>query len=285
MKLSPKLLIPATLVLTALVSTSTAAQAQSIGASYYRSYGGNVAYGYVSADAGAHLDKSRYVSHRVVQHTYDVGAGAHVRAGVTVLWRSIDAFRCEADAGMHDDTGSTSGTSAAITGLLRIGPWTLASYNRTYDLTATHNFGPYSLFGGGLRALFWVGPVPLTVQGDAGCGARATFQVNLNPFEHFARATPSANGWAYGSMSAGVGVPGFSAGAVSTLQLANATLGYTLSADLEDGVSGQLGYSMVPIAIYLGLYAEVNLWYWHEYWYRQIYSWSAGSVSGTTVLN
>jgi len=260
------------------------AAAGEISASYTKSYGGSIASGYLSGGASAFSTSETYNSNGVPQHAYDVGADAHLVAGVKVFWVNAEAFRFETAGELSDDTGSTSGTQGDVHGLVRIGPWTVYNVQSDFDLTASKSFGPYSLFGGGLKAVWWLGPVPVTVKGDAGCGAQVSFQVNLNPLEHLARATPSARAWQYGSAKAYVSALGFSAGAWATLKLADTTLAYTLQADLEDGLSGWFSYQVAPISIYLKLYTKVNLWYWKETWYKFIYSWSASSSSGQKNL-
>ena len=257
---------------------------ESIDASWSRYYGGSVARGYAIAEASTSLESSSYTQFGMEEHVYDVEGSALARGGVRIFGSWRDAFRVEASAEMHDDTGVSQGSNGAIDAFARIGPWTLASYSAEYDLTATRSFGPYNLFGNGITATWWLGPAPVTVRARASCGASTTLALHLNPIEHQARVSPDARGWLNGTMSAGIGLSGFSAGVSSTLRLADTTVGFDLVADLEDGLSGFFTYSMNPIRIYMRLYARVSLWYWNQTWYLTVYSWSANTYGGSRQL-
>lgn len=274
---------------TILLSATTLAlagisSAQSVGTSYHRAFGSTFAGGYFHADAGLSMTNESYVQDEIPQNAYSIDGGTNLHAGVTLFWRSLEAFRFQANGSLDDDTGSLSGTTSSVSGLVRVGGYTLYNINEEHELTTTRSFGPYNVFPGNLTAMWWLGPVPLTASANAGSGAAINLQLNANPFEHQVRVTTTPRAWQYGWASAGVGVYGFSAGIHTTLTLANTSLSFPLIADLEDGLSGYMAFTMHPIAIWLRLYATVNLWFWHQTWYLTLYSWSAGAITSTYQL-
>ena len=273
-------------LLGAAVAVAPDADAQSKKSSWYKGYGsGSVATGWASAYAGTDRDEEMYFQFGLLHHRYALDIGANAKAGVKLLGHNVEAFRMEVAGHMEDDTGSYSGTSGESHALLRIAGLTYVDYKKEFDLTYTKNFGPYSIMKGGVKSLWWLGPVPITVGGDAGNGNQLVAKANLNPFQNDARGTVAAVGWQYGKMWAGVGGWLFTGGISATLKMAHTTLGYTLRADLEEGVSGTLELVLEPIKLYLKLFAKVNVWWWKKTWTKTIYSWSAGKIGAVYPLH
>ncbi|NOT31833.1 MAG: hypothetical protein HOP15_15415 [Planctomycetes bacterium] len=274
--------LQALLLTTSSLALAGLADAQSVGTSYSRSFGSSLAGGSFHADAGLSLASESYEQDQILHHAYDLDGDANLYAGVSLFSRTLEAFRFQARASLSDDTGSLNGTSGALSGLVRVGGYTVYSALAEEELAASRSFGPYNIFPGDLSATWWLGPVPVTIRANAGSGAALSVQLNANPIEHQVRVTGTPRAWQYGWASVGLNWGVFSTGLQANLTLANSTLSLPLIADLEDGFSGALALSMNPIAIYLRLFATVNLWFWQQSWYLTLYSWSARSI-GTTL--
>lgn len=276
----------ACVLLAAAVLVAPNADAQSKASTWYKGYGsGSVATGWASAYAGTDRFEESYVQYGALENRYALDVGANAKAGIKVLGYNVEAFRMEVAGHMEDDSGTLQGTNGETHALLRIAGLTYVDYNKEFDLTYTKNFGPYSIMKGGVKSLWWLGPVPITVGADAGNGNKLVAKASLNPFENDARGTVAAVGWQYGKMWAGVGGWLFTGGISATLEMAHTTLSYTLRADLEEGVSGYLQLVLEPIALYLKLFAKVNVWWWKQTWTKTIYKWSAGKIGATYPLH
>ena len=255
-------------------SSANADQLAHIGANFNKTYGNpSIAAGYFTAGADAYVwgNSSGDRSTKAI---------AYVDAGVTVFNFNVSALDFEVYGSCWV---APEGNHAEAHGHLRIGPYSVFNQTSTASIGVSHEFGPYSVLGGGVEATFWVGPVPITVGIDAGVGAEIGVNVGADVAEHAMYVTPNARGFIYGSASAGVGAFGFSAGVSATLNLADTTLGYTLTADTEDGLSGSFGLDMLPLAIDISLYASVAIWPWYETWTLPIYDYYADPISISSI--
>lgn len=131
----------------------------------------------------------------------------------------------------------------------------------------------FNLFGpNGVSASVPVGPISMTLKGNAGCGfsrsanwllPAATATVGLN-------ATGGAH--AFANASVGFGIPGFSLGVGLNGKILEQTLTGNVSASGLWGLSGSMTYTLKAISLTLYAYAEA---FWHT-WTTDLCSWSAG---------
>lgn len=146
----------------------------------------------------------------------------------------------------------------------------------TNSSTFAQSTSTFNLIPGGVSVSVPVGPISVTIAGNAGCSfgrsanwllPAATSKVGLNG---------SANAYAFANASVSFGIPGFNVGVGLQGKILEQTLGANLSADGLWGLSGGVTYTLK--AITLQLYAWATALYT---WTTNLCSWSAGQV----VLN
>jgi hypothetical protein len=145
---------------------------------------------------------------------------------------------------------------------------TFASWSQTFNLFGTN----------GVSASVPVGPVSVSLRGNAGCGMGASGNFLLPAATSRVAVTGAANAYAFADARVGVGIPGFGLGVGLQGRVAQQSLNFSVAADGLSGLSGSATYTLN--AITLRLYAWAQALYT---WTTNLTSWSAGSVSRNLV--
>ena len=140
---------------------------------------------------------------------------------------------------------------------------TFASWSQTFNLFGTN----------GVSASVPVGPVSVSLRGNAGCGMGASGNFLLPAATSRVAVTGAANAYAFADARVGVGIPGFGLGVGLQGRVAQQSLNFSVAADGLSGLSGSATYTLN--AITLRLYAWAQALYT---WTTNLTSWSAGSV-------
>lgn len=145
---------------------------------------------------------------------------------------------------------------------------TFASWSQTFNLFGTN----------GVSASVPVGPVSVSLRGNAGCGMGASGNFLLPAATSRVAVTGSANAYAFADARVGVGIPGFGLGVGLQGRVAQQSLNFSVAADGLSGLSGSATYTLN--AITLRLYAWAQALYT---WTTNLTSWSTGSVTRNLV--
>lgn len=145
---------------------------------------------------------------------------------------------------------------------------TFASWSQTFNLFGTN----------GVSASVPVGPVSVSLRGNAGCGMGASGNFLLPAATSRVAVTGAANAYAFADARVGVGIPGFGLGVGLQGRVAQQSLNFSVAADGLSGLSGSATYTLN--AITLRLYAWAQALYT---WTTNLTSWSTGSVSRNRV--
>ncbi len=140
---------------------------------------------------------------------------------------------------------------------------TFASWSQTFNLFGTN----------GVSASVPVGPVSVSLRGNAGCGMGASGNFLLPAATSRVAVTGAANAYAFADARVGVGIPGFGLGVGLQGRVAQQSLNFSVAADGLSGLSGSATYTLN--AITLRLYAWAQALYT---WTTNLTSWSTGSV-------
>lgn len=136
----------------------------------------------------------------------------------------------------------------------------------------------FNLIPGGVSYPIPVGPVTVTLAGNAGCGfsrsanwllPAATASVGLN-------ATASA--YLFADAHVGFGIPGFGLGVGINGHVLQQTLNASLTANAVWGLSGGVTYTLQAISIHLYAWAQAI-----HTWTTNLTSWSSAMVTRTLV--
>lgn len=203
--------------------------------------------------------------------TYELGnASAEFRATASVLKMSKEVAEIVGNATNIMNNGVQNRS-----GVFRVEVLGYSVINAT--LTSNSTFGAansvFNLIPGGVSVSVPVGPISVTIAGNAGCGfgrsanwllPAATAQVGINA---------SANAYAFANASVSFGVPGFNVGVGLQGKILEQTLTVGLNASAIWGLSGDAAYTLKAIS--LQFYAWATALYT---WTTNLTSWSAGQV-------
>lgn len=204
--------------------------------------------------------------------TYELGmASAEFSATARVLQQSSEVVEIIGNA-----TNVMNGGVQQRNGLFRIELLGYPIVNSTFANSSTFASAgqQFNLIPGGVSVSVPVGPIAITLTGNAGCGYNrsanwllpaATASVGLN-------ATTSAH--AFANAQVGFGVPGFGIGVGVQGNILQQTLSGNVNANAVWGLSGSMSYTLQPIV--LTLYAWAQALYT---WTTNLCSWSAGQVT------
>ena len=136
----------------------------------------------------------------------------------------------------------------------------------------------YSLFPSAVSVSVPVGPVSVTIGGNAGCGFGRSANWLLPAASSTVGINAQANAYAFVNASVSFGIPGFNVGVGLQGKVLEQSLNVNLSASGLWGLSGGATYSLK--AITLSLYAWATaLWTWDT----TLCSWSAGQILLTLI--
>lgn len=229
---------------------------------YDKSIGNSWLGGSVHAYAGIVRQKSG---------AYELAHGAlEFSANASVLKHGIEVAEIAASASNQMNGGTQSRSGYWRIDVLGYTVLTQSFQNSSTFAAQTSTF---NLFGSnGVSADVPVGPITMSLKGNAGCGftrsanwllPAATAQVGLNA---------SAAAHAFANASVGFGIPGFGLGVGLEGKILEQTLAGNVSASGTWGLSGSMTYTLKAITLTLYAYAEAL---WQE-WRTNLCSWSTG---------
>jgi hypothetical protein len=177
-------------------------------------------------------------------------ATGEARAWVSLLGREYNAFRARAGCNYDDVSEAQNNWVTVDAGIFHV-------FDQRRTATITANVSNYAMLLVPPTG-FMVGPVPVTVSVNAGVsyGLNGSFGGTS-----FVGLQGEGRAFANGSMSAGVGIPGFSAGVLGILMFGDTR------PELSVGVSpttaaGTVSVSCSPVSLYCFLYAEA---FWQRF--------------------
>lgn len=208
--------------------------------------------------------------------TYELGnATAEFRATANLLRMSAEVAEIVGTAAnvMNNGVQTRSGS-------FRIEVLGYAVVNSSFTNSSTFAAAnsTFNLIPGGVSYPIPVGPVTVTIAGNAGCG----FSRSANWLLPAATATiglnASAGAYAFADAHVGVGIPGFGLGVGIRGHVLEQTLAANCNASAVWGLSGGVTYNLQPISIQLYAWAQAIYT-----WTTTLTSWSAGLISRTLV--
>ncbi|MEO6594126.1 MAG: hypothetical protein ABIP94_05185 [Planctomycetota bacterium] len=149
--------------------------------------------------------------------------------------------------------------------------------NTSFSNSSTFGYvnSQFDLIPGGVSYPIPVGPVSITVAGNAGCGFSRSANLLLPAATAKIGITASGRAYAFADAHVGVGIPGFTLGVGINGHVLEQTLSANCSADAVWGLSGQVSYTLQAISITLYAFADTIF----HYWSTNVASWAAGLVS------
>jgi hypothetical protein len=210
---------------------------------------------------------------RQKQGTYELGSlTGQFRVNANVLKQSLEVAEIYGNASnvMNNGVQSRSGLYR-----LELLGFTLSSNSFTNSSTFASASSTYNLFPGtGISASVPLAVGSVTLRGNAGCG----FSRSANWLLPAATATvglnATATAYAYASTSVSYGIPGFNVGVGLRGQIAHQTLSAGASASAVWGLTGNIGYTLRAIDLYLYVWATA-LYTWDT----TLCSWSSGATT------
>lgn len=230
--------------------------------SYDRAIGNSWLGGSVHAYAGMVRQKSG---------TYELGqASLEFRGAASVLKQSLEVAEIVGNAAnvMNNGVQNRSGYFRVdVLGFSVVN----ASFQNNSTFAAANSV--FNLFGAnGVTASVPVGPVSVTLKGNAGCGFSRSANWLLPAATASIGANATASAYAFANAQVGVGIPGFSLGVGLQGKILEQSLTGNVNANATWGLSGSVTYTLKAITLQLYAYAEA---FWQQ-WTTNLTSWSAG---------
>ena len=204
--------------------------------------------------------------------TYELGmASAEFSATARVLQQSREVVEIIGSATNVMNNGVQNRN-----GLFRIELLGYPLINSTFQNNSTFASASqqFNLIPGGVSVSVPVGPISLTLTGNAGCGYSRSANWLLPAATATIGLNASLSAHAFANAQVGFGVPGFGVGVGIQGNILQQTLGANVNASAVWGLSGSVSYTLQPIVI--SLYAWAQALYT---WTTNLCSWSAGTVS------
>ena len=233
--------------------------------SYDRSIGNSWLGGSVHAYAGMVRQKSG---------TYELGnASLEFRGAASVLKQSLEVAEIVGTASnvMNNGVQNRSGYCRIdVLGYSVVN----ASFQNNSTFAAANSV--FNLFGpNGVSASVPVGPVSVTLKGNAGCGFSRSANWLLPAATASIGANATASAYAFANAQVGVGIPGFGLGVGLQGKIMEQSLSGNITANATWGLSGGVTYTLKAISLQLYAYAEA---FWQQ-WTTNLTSWSAGLIT------
>lgn len=209
--------------------------------------------------------------------TYELGfANAEFRATGSVLQHSLELAEIYGVASNIENNGVQSRSGQFRVEVLG---YPVINGSFTNSSTFAQATSTYNLFpGNGVSVSVPVGPVSVTIGGNAGCGFTRGANWLLPAGSSDVGLNASASAYAFAHASVSFGIPGFNVGVGLQGNILQQTLSGSINASPVWGLSGHFGYTLNPIT--LSLYAWATALYT---WTTTLCSWSATSVSFNLV--
>lgn len=234
-----------------------------ISRSFYRSLGADP----LSGSFNLFAEASKWTSGA----TNGVSAKANTIANVNLFGVNREVFRFEADGTLRLDNSAAPATSRI---LARVGGYDVANVN-TNQLSISQGIQVRATVLNASQTYWLAGFIPITVHASAGLQSAGTVSLNANVGDAKVTMTATPSASLFGSASAGVGIVVASAGVYADLDLFNSSFEFPISVDANTGLGASMRYVFQPIAVSLGIYAELDFFFWSDYYSWAIYSWSS----------
>jgi len=233
--------------------------------SRFGSYDGSIGNSWLGGSVHAYAGIVRQKS-----GTYELGnAAAEFRGTANLLTRSAEVCEIVGNAANIMNNGVQNRSGSFRVEVLGFSVINSSFTNNSTFGAATSTF---NLIPGGASYPIPVGPVTVTIAGNAGCGfsrsanwllPAATASVGLNA---------SGSAYAFANATVGVGIPGFGLGVGIQGRILQQTLAANCTANAVWGLSGSVTYTLQAIS--LRLYA----------WAQAIYTWTTNLTTWTSAL-
>jgi hypothetical protein len=245
-----------------VLTPPTLPSVQSKYGSYDRSIGNSWLGGSVHAYAGIVRQKSG---------TYELGnASVELRGVGRLLGYNAEVAEVIGNASNIQNNGVQSRS-----GMFRIEVLGYTVVNSTFTNNSTFASASqtFNLFPGGVNASVPVGPVTVSITGNAGCGYSRSANWLLPAAQAKVGLNATGSAYAFANAQVGVGIPGFGLGVGLQGNILQQSLSVNAAADAVWGLTGGANYQLQGIT--LTLYAWAQALYT---WTTNLCSWSAGLV-------
>lgn len=247
--------------------TPTLPSVESRNGNYDRSIGNSWLGGSVHAYIGMVRQKSG---------TYELGfATAEFRGTAKVLQQSREVAEILGLASNVMNNGVQTRSGQFRVELLG---YSVVNSSFTNSSTFAQASSTFNLIPGGVSVSVPVGPVSVTIGGNAGCGFSRGANWLLPAASSNVGLNANASAYAFANASVSFGIPGFNVGVGLQGNILQQTLSGSITASPVYGLSGHFTYQLQAIS--LSLYAWATALYT---WTTNLCSWAAGLVSLTLV--
>lgn len=209
---------------------------------------------------------------RQKQGAYELGhASVEFRATAKVLKQGLEVAEIVGSLMNVMNNGVQSRS-----GYCRIDLLGYSIYNGSFQNSSTFasQTSTFNLFGSnGVSASVPVGPVSVTLRGNAGCGFSRSANWLLPAATASVGANAMASAHAFANAQVGIGIPGFGLGVGLQGKILEQSLSANLNANAAWGLSGGCTYTLKGITLQLYAWAQA-LWTWTT----TLTSWSSGQI-------
>jgi len=207
-----------------------------------------------------------------------VAADASVTGRVTVLGKSVEAAYAGAHGGGSSYSNTLSGWADVRLAGFSIWSADLPESAGTQIVPLFEQTITKAVFNPKVKKQFTVGPIPVTIQGNASANASMSGSLALTPSQMKVSVTGAAMAWANGTASVSFGVPNYNIKLKASLDLAHQTIAFTPSANLSGGgVSGTMNYTMKALELSLKVIVKA----WPARWVKTLYKVSTSPYVAT----
>lgn len=208
--------------------------------------------------------------------TYELGfANVELQGGARVLNASKEVFEIVGQASNVMNNGVQTRSGSYRVELLGV---TVLSQSFTNSSTFAAQSYNFSLFPSNISVSVPVGPVSVTIGGNAGCGASRSANWLLPAATSNVGLNASGSAYAFANASVSFGIPGFNVGVGLQGKILEQTLSANLQASPVWGLSGGVTYTLKAISLQLYAWATA-LWTWTT----NLCSWSSGQIAITLI--
>ena len=235
--------------------------------SSYNSYDRGIGNGWLGGSVHAYANMVRQKS-----GTYELGfAAAEFRGTASVLNHSAEVAEIVGNATNVMNAGVQNRSGMYRVEVLG---FTVTNGSFTSNSTFAAQNSVYNLLPSGVSVSVPVGPISVTLSGNAGCGFGRSANWLLPAATASVGINASANAYAFANASVSFGIPGFNVGVGIQGRVLEQTLTTGLNANAVWGLSGHATYTLQAISLHL--YAWATALYT---WTTNLCSWSSGLLS------
>lgn len=235
--------------------------------SSYNSYDRGIGNSWLGGSVHAYANMVRQKS-----GTYELGfAAAEFRATASVLNQGAEVAEIVGNASNVMNAGVQTRSGMYRVELLG---FTITNGSFVNSSTFAASSSTYNLLPSAVSVSVPVGPVSVTLRGNAGCGFGRSANWLLPAATASVGINSSANAYAFANASVSFGIPGFNVGVGIQGRVLEQTLTTGLNASAVWGLSGHATYTLQAIS--LRLYAWATALYT---WTTNLCTWSSGVLS------